>query len=343
MKKAGEINNVDGLRALAVLSVFFHHVNHVYQFNVPFLGEFGGIIGVQLFFLISGFLIIQSAERHSLRAYILHRVFRIYPVYILIFLTAGIASGAIYWGKIYDNPWGLISNLVALQHLFPKQLIIYDSLHVTWTLTIEVLWYSLAPMMLHLFLKRLNLTLAVSVLASIVWVYFAAQGSLDWIYSAQLAELDESIEQRRSLLLNNAFIAQCCFFFIGVYIYYKQERLKAVNKLILLSIFIAGTLLYPFWARQEFNPSFVTGIGLGALFVLALTLPTLSSRVVKLIADVSYSFYLTHFFVIIVLHQVLELHSKWAIVLAFGLTLFVSAVLFRFVERPMMRAARRLS
>ena len=39
------MNNVDSLRAIAVISVFFHHLDHVYQLNIPFFGPFWWHIG----------------------------------------------------------------------------------------------------------------------------------------------------------------------------------------------------------------------------------------------------------------------------------------------------------
>ncbi len=62
-------NNIDLLRAIAVVSVFIHHAQHIYGGNFPFLGEYGGQFGPQLFFLISGYLSQCKLQKHSLRDY----------------------------------------------------------------------------------------------------------------------------------------------------------------------------------------------------------------------------------------------------------------------------------
>lgn len=81
--------SVHGLRGLAALSVFVFHTIFQIQFTAPFpfaleatLGSLRS--GVQLFFMISGYLITGSIIRHAnVRAFLLDRVARIYPVFLL--------------------------------------------------------------------------------------------------------------------------------------------------------------------------------------------------------------------------------------------------------------------
>ncbi|MBK7416217.1 MAG: acyltransferase family protein [Dechloromonas sp.] len=60
--------NIHGLRAIAVCGVVSHHFLHA-NFRLPLLSETGGLLGVQLFFVISGYLIVQSASRLGLGSY----------------------------------------------------------------------------------------------------------------------------------------------------------------------------------------------------------------------------------------------------------------------------------
>ncbi|EFC86300.1 acyltransferase [Parafrankia sp. EUN1f] len=98
---------LDGLRALAVLTVFFHHMG-----LVP-----GGYLGVDLFLVLSGFLItgLLLAERDregwiSLRAFWARRAFRLLPAFY-IFVAAGIPLVLLF--KDADDQWQFLRNGLA--------------------------------------------------------------------------------------------------------------------------------------------------------------------------------------------------------------------------------------
>jgi peptidoglycan/LPS O-acetylase OafA/YrhL len=87
-----EFNNaVHALRALAVLMVFAVHLLdsfNTYFFPdcetlnlaMPFVKRFG-TFGVELFFVISGFVIMNSVRKYDLREFLLRRLIRIYPLF----------------------------------------------------------------------------------------------------------------------------------------------------------------------------------------------------------------------------------------------------------------------
>jgi peptidoglycan/LPS O-acetylase OafA/YrhL len=84
-------NAVHALRALAVLMVFAVHLLDsfsTYFFpacealnaTMPFIKRFG-TFGVELFFVISGFVIMNSVRKYGLREFLLRRLIRIYPLF----------------------------------------------------------------------------------------------------------------------------------------------------------------------------------------------------------------------------------------------------------------------
>ncbi|MDQ8698827.1 acyltransferase family protein [Hyphomicrobium sp. LHD-15] len=87
-----QLNYIDGLRALAVASVLFYHAG----FNVP-----GGYVGVDVFFVISGFLISRivyaqiDAGTFSLSTFYIRRVRRIAPALIAVTATTSVAASVI--------------------------------------------------------------------------------------------------------------------------------------------------------------------------------------------------------------------------------------------------------
>ena len=81
---------IDGLRALAVISVLLFHA------NAPFLP--GGYIGVDVFFVISGYLITSlicqeyGAGRFTLTGFYVRRIRRIFPALVLVLLSTTAVS-----------------------------------------------------------------------------------------------------------------------------------------------------------------------------------------------------------------------------------------------------------
>ena len=96
--KAHNIDNIDLLRAIAALVVILHHLYTQLQIKFGWLSIHGGWVGVQLFYIISGYLIIHSAEKYRLREYTLLRAMRIFPAYLFWFFAFGKVGFASYQG-----------------------------------------------------------------------------------------------------------------------------------------------------------------------------------------------------------------------------------------------------
>src|SRR5690606_22204013 len=90
-------NDIQGLRALAVLAVFFFH------FNLNLLP--GGFLGVDIFFVISGFLISgillrkKENQQFSFWEFYQSRFKRIIPAYFLMLLVISIFTLFIYFNQ----------------------------------------------------------------------------------------------------------------------------------------------------------------------------------------------------------------------------------------------------
>jgi peptidoglycan/LPS O-acetylase OafA/YrhL len=92
---------LDALRGIAVLAVVYEHLRSallpdVHQVTDPWVRA--GVFGVTLFFLVSGYIIPASLERHgSLRDFWLSRLFRLYPAY-LVAIGLALAAGVVGLG-----------------------------------------------------------------------------------------------------------------------------------------------------------------------------------------------------------------------------------------------------
>ena len=167
-----------GVRALAATMVFWHHylppVAVVGQFLQYFFQEMHA--GVSIFFVLSGFLIYhrhssaESLHRVPLIRYCFHRFARIYPMYFLVVV------GTMAWTLIFHYPVrvpaGLVATILLLQLTFVRGFsdqYKFIGVGQGWTLTVEVTFYVLFPLLLILvrrlgFLAVLALVWAVGIL-----------------------------------------------------------------------------------------------------------------------------------------------------------------------------------
>ena len=92
--------DVDGLRALSVLAVLFYHLE---IFNIP-----GGFLGVDIFFVISGYiitrLILTESENNefNLSNFYIRRIRRIFPALILTLIITNIISLLLHFPDEYS-------------------------------------------------------------------------------------------------------------------------------------------------------------------------------------------------------------------------------------------------
>jgi peptidoglycan/LPS O-acetylase OafA/YrhL len=139
------------LRFIAAAAVLFQHgVEQQGEIGQQIVGALSpGVFGVALFFLISGFVIPLSAGRNfSLRNFAIRRVLRIYPLVLATFAAVAILMRVTDW-PAFDiarsatlRDW--IANLLLAQDYVGAQ-----PIHgVTWTLSLELVWYGLFAVML---------------------------------------------------------------------------------------------------------------------------------------------------------------------------------------------------
>lgn len=163
--------DIDGLRAVAVVPVVFYHA---WPKWIP-----GGFVGVDIFFVISGFLITSiilsqlAAGTFSIAGFYSRRVRRIFPA-LFIVLLATIATG---WGVLLHGEFlqvgkhvvagaGFVSNLVLWHEsgYFDNAATTKPLLHL-WSLGVEEQFYIAWPIILWVvFTRRINFLLIAGVI-----------------------------------------------------------------------------------------------------------------------------------------------------------------------------------
>ena len=152
---------IDGLRALAVIAVMFYHLGFSW---IP-----GGFLGVDLFFVISGYVItrmlldsIAQSGGLDLRGFYLARLRRLLPALLFMLTTTIIAVGI--WAPdtikrlLVDTPFALTGTinwwLVANEQDYFESIGRPPLLQHTWSLAVEVQFYLVWPLILYFILKK---------------------------------------------------------------------------------------------------------------------------------------------------------------------------------------------
>jgi peptidoglycan/LPS O-acetylase OafA/YrhL len=152
-------SDIDGLRALAVLLVVFFHS------NFPLVT--GGYIGVDVFFVISGFLITYTIVKEieegifSFKKFYLRRIKRIIPVLVFILLVCTIPAYFMFAESFEAFARTLLHTILSTNNIhlwannrqyFSESSELIPLLH-TWSLSVEEQFYFIWPSMLLLLFK----------------------------------------------------------------------------------------------------------------------------------------------------------------------------------------------
>jgi len=295
-----KIQNIQGLRGIAVLLVVLAHMLPTEQkyaqfdYILPNWLEIGGS-GVDLFFLISGFVMVAVTQQAfqsklEIQRFLYHRFTRIYPLYW--FYTTAVLVVWLLFPHLINNSQDNQVNILESFLLIPQN--IYPLLMVAWTLIYEIYFYLIFAILLFFPKENLLLGLAVWTVTLIGGYYFLpVDNAFVSIYFGPLV-----IE----------FIAGC----LVAKFYFSQEiRGNATIIALVALIFWAGgyALLQPEgrgWTRVlVFGVPSVLALYAALLYEKkhAVTMPKWLCQ----IGDASYSIYLSHILVLGVLGKVWQL------------------------------------
>jgi peptidoglycan/LPS O-acetylase OafA/YrhL len=160
------IPSLNGLRALSIFAVL---ISHIQDRSLHLQTSSGGQIGVNIFFVISGFLItlllMKEEERNrsiSLKDFFIRRSLRIFPVYFLLLFVYFILQNL----SILDIPAGSwLTSLTYTRYFFDGE---WETGHL-WSLSVEEHFYLIWPFV-FVYLKRKRITFAWSIIIIIPFV-----------------------------------------------------------------------------------------------------------------------------------------------------------------------------
>jgi peptidoglycan/LPS O-acetylase OafA/YrhL len=348
---------IDGLRAIAVMAVILYHLGFDW---IP-----GGFLGVDLFFVISGYvitrLLLDSIERSGgldLRAFYFARARRLLPALAFMLITTALAVGI--WAPdtikrfAIDTPFALTGTMN--WWLVGRELDYFEAigrpplLQHTWSLAVETQFYVIWPLILLLILrfagkKRISLVALIIAAFSGIALMFVSF-SLDSASGSSVSHVYFGTDTHSIGLFLGAALAVS-----WIPQNFKTEvNRKAQDFIDGIGVFGFLGILATFLLIDESDPTlYKIAFPLAGLFATAIITsivhpasrfaPILQNRVLLWIGERSYAIYLWHWVIFQVTRPEVDLAGQsWALLALRILIVFALAdISLRYVELPVRR------
>jgi len=342
---------MEGARGLAVLLVFFVHFHSIFgkelasgsslAFFSRYLGTIGHV-GVDLFFVISGFLIYGTVitKPPSILKFWKRRVQRIYPTFLAVFGVYLLLS--VFFpvhNKIHGEPIEKATYILQNLLLLPGTFRIEPIITVAWSLSYEFAFYLTLPVVVSLtafWRVPRPARIAIVFLAWIVWIVAATLGHLPIRFA---------------------------MFLCGILVYELRSlgsKARSTGWMDAIALVLFGVAISTLYLGKNALPSqpgallpigplkaIAVGIGCGAFCLQTFTTngwlsKLLSISVVRWLGNMSYSYYLLHGLILLGFSQIClwlgiitsPLNILPILVASLACTFLASAALFRIVEVP---------
>lgn len=336
MQKQSYLTHIDGLRAIAVLFVILYHLGFK-QFS-------GGYVGVDVFFVISGFLITRLireelivTQKFSFINFYTRRFRRLFPAFLTTIALCFITGALLLSNKLFTN-LGLstLYAIFSLSNIYFWKNVNYftaesglDPLLHTWSLSVEEQFYLFWPILIVFFFKKQNaskllLFISISFFISLLLSVYNINEKLSIFYLLPfrvfefcigaivvwLMQLKVTNETLKELMAIVGYICILC----PVFTYTNQSVFPSYNAL--LPCFGTAVLIYSGDANYFgllLRNKLLVGIGL-----------------------ISYSLYLIHWPLIIFYKYYLDIKSLdlFAQSFLFAAAIVIAYCMYRYIEQP---------
>lgn len=353
---------IDILRGFAAYSVIMLHViAHTNWVAYPQTGPLSwfrsGSLGVDLFFVISGFVVYYSAldifEKTGYRAFLvsfsLRRFFRLYPLYALTLVAS------IYMSQRYlidaPNLWAHILTHLTFIHSFNTDW--FSSINgVNWSIAIEVHFYILIALLIAQ-LRNSNGFILLLMALFIGWMWRWASWQIipdngDELYLYRLFVLSTQLPGRLDQFAIGMVIAQLVR--SAPFASWRETRwmLPLSAALTTLTVYLFVFPQVNFWPSGQIAFIFgrtLTALAFGAAVFAACQMQSPRflrlSRPLRYCGTISYGLYLWHLPFIVMLKSS-GLSPLEVAALTLAATTLTAATSWHLFERPLIRAGRRL-
>jgi peptidoglycan/LPS O-acetylase OafA/YrhL len=360
-EKTTRIFGLDVIRAFAILLVLFSHAYYLIDSSNPVvisLSGLSGFAGVELFFVLSGYLIGSILLRQyitddfslqSIFIFLKRRWFRTLPNYYLILLiNLGIAFFLGYPSQNWYKYFFFFQNFKTYSISFFSE---------SWSLSVEEWTYILLPFSLFFVLKFgnklskkwtfLSTILLLIVLAHILR-YFNIKNSEITTMEIWNTNLKSIVIYRFDTILYGVLLAWLHLFYTHFLDKYRVYFLILAAHLFVLQFVILNVLGVDIISCPVYFLVFYFTL---SSMIFFLTLPyfifwknsqSIFFTSVTFISKTSYAVYLIHYSIVVVIFKYIlnqlsyKLASSLILLIYFGITFSLSYILYRFYEKPIM-------
>ena len=320
MSKAGRIIELDVLRGIAALGVVLFHFTTKYhhEYGHDDLGfSFNyGYFGVDLFFMISGYVIYMSISRvKTAFKFFWARFSRLFPVYwagIIITFTAVSIFGLS--GRVVSIK-SFLFNFTMLQDLF--QIPSVDGAY--WSLLPELMFYILMGVIIHFkLIKQIQIV-------NLIW--------LSLILIHQFIPFPEIIQSLFNINYGTLFIS-------GISFYSLKHKPTNYNKYLNFTVMIAAWLISYFIHHSMISFMVITAFNLIFIVLHFNLLNFIKIKPLIFFGIISYPFYIVNQNIAYILMNKMELNFWVEILISITFTIAIAASVHFFIEKPSLKYLR---
>nr|WP_294935744.1 acyltransferase [uncultured Flavobacterium sp.] len=355
------IFGLDVVRALAILLVLFSHLYYLIDSNNPLLisvSGLSGFAGVELFFVLSGFLIgtillkmfmADDFSPGNLFTFLKRRWFRTLPAYYLV-LIMNIAIG-LYFAYDVSGWW---KYFLFIQNFSDYDIVIFTE---SWSLSIEEWTYAITPLALFFGYKvfKSNKKIGFLVITLLLIVLFHLL-RFNFYLNNTIADMETWNIRVKSVTLFRIDSILVGFLVAWGHYYYKETIKKYSGYLFIISVHLfflqfvvlnvlgVDIITKPLYFIVFYFTFSSATIALGLpFFVNWETTAGIVKKPVEFVSKVSYSLYLLHYSIVTVLMKHFVDASKFASLQLLGfvvcylmIVFFLSFIMYRYFEKPIM-------